>query len=83
MNPVVQGALIGAIPALMAAALATWAAVRTSRVSLEQTNLTLAVDHARWLHDSRMDLYVKMLKFVTVKYDCRKVIRSGGEARLR
>jgi hypothetical protein len=64
MNPIVLGALIGAIPALLAGALATWAAVRTSRVSLEQTELTLAAEHARWLRDKQAEMYVEMIRFL-------------------
>ena len=64
MNPIVLGALIGAIPALLAGALATWAAVRSGRVSLEQTELTLRAEHERWLREKRIELYVEMLRFV-------------------
>jgi hypothetical protein len=77
MNPVVLGALIGAIPALLAAALATWAAVRTSRISIEQTQLTHAADHARWLRDKRCELYVETIKFVSVLSMHREAILAG------
>lgn len=64
MNPIVLGALIGAIPALLAGALATWAAVRSGRVSLEQTELTLRAEHERWLREKRSELYVEMITFI-------------------
>ncbi|SRR6266567_2449618 len=36
----------------------------TARVSLDQTNLTLAADHARWLRDKRSEVYVEMIRFL-------------------
>jgi hypothetical protein len=64
MNPIVLGALISAGPVLVASALGTWATVRTARVSADQTELTLAADHARWLRDKQSDVYVSMIRFV-------------------
>jgi hypothetical protein len=64
MNPIVLGALISAGPVLVASALGTWATVRTARVSIDQTELTLAADHARWLRDKQSDVYVEMIRFV-------------------
>ena len=55
MDPVVTGAIIGAVPALLAAGLAAWA---TSRVS----NRTLAADNAKWLREKRADIYVDTIR---------------------
>jgi hypothetical protein len=79
MNPIVLGALIGAIPALLAATLATWAAVRSGRVSLEQTELTLRADHERWLREKRCDLYIEMGKFLHENSSMRRVLIRKGE----
>jgi len=38
--------------------------VRTAGVSADQTELTLAADHARWLRDKQSDVYVAMIRFV-------------------
>jgi hypothetical protein len=64
MNPIVLGALISAGPVLAASALGAWATVRTAGVSADQTELTLAADHARWLRDKQSDVYVAMIRFV-------------------
>jgi hypothetical protein len=64
MNPAIVGALIGAIPGTLAAALATWASIQASRTNLQQTELTLAGDHARWIREKRADIYVEMLQFI-------------------
>jgi len=64
MNPIVLGALISAGPVLAASALGARATVRTAGVSAEQTELTLAADHARWLRDKQSDVYVAMIRFV-------------------
>jgi hypothetical protein len=52
MNPVVLGALIGAVPVLLASPIATWSAVRSARIGLLATELTLKADHERWLRES-------------------------------
>jgi len=78
MDPIVEGALIGAVPALLGGALATWAALRASRISLEQTELALAADHARWLRDKRSDIYVEMYKWVTnASMNRSRLIKDG------
>jgi hypothetical protein len=77
LNPIVLGALIGAIPALLAGALSTWAAVRGGRVSLERTELTLRADHERWLREKRCDLYIEMIKFLRV----RRTLPAGSAMR--
>jgi hypothetical protein len=64
MNPIVLGALISAGPVLAASALGAWATVRTAGVSADQTELTLAADHARWLRDKQSDVYVAMIRFM-------------------
>ena len=79
MNPIVLGALIGAIPALLAGALSTWAAVRGGRVSLEQTELTLRADHERWLREKRCDLYIEMIKLLREDSKIRTALIREGE----
>lgn len=61
MNPVILGAVIGAVPGTLAAALGTWAAVRSGKVNLSQTQLTLATEHQQWLRDRRSEIYVELL----------------------
>src|SRR5437660_175493 len=63
MNPAILGALIGAIPGTLAAGLATWASVRSSGISLQQTRITLAANHDRWLLEKRADVYLDLLQF--------------------
>jgi hypothetical protein len=53
VNPIVLGAIIGAVPALITAGLAAWAASRVN-------NRTLAAEHSKWLRDKRSDVYVEM-----------------------
>ena len=38
--------------------------MRTARITVDQTQLTLAADHARWLRDKQSDVYVEMIRFV-------------------
>ena len=64
MNPAILGALIGAVPGTLAAALAVWSASRSISANLEQTKLTLAADHKRWLRERRSDVYVDVLRFL-------------------
>jgi hypothetical protein len=79
MNPIVLGALIGAIPALLGGALATWAAMRSSRISMDQTELTLRADHERWLREKRCDLYVEMIKLLREDSSTRRALIREGE----
>src|ERR1700733_6739915 len=64
MNPAILGELIGAVPGSLAAALATWASIRSVNMNLEQTKLTLANDYSRWISEKRADAYVEMLRFL-------------------
>lgn len=64
VNAAILGALIGAVPGTAAAALATWASVRSGRVAVEQAQLAWATDHATWLRDKRSDLYVEGIRFL-------------------
>ena len=61
MNPVVLGALIGEVPV---PPIATWSAVRSARIGLVSTELTLKADHNRWLREQRSATYVGMIKFI-------------------
>ena len=61
MNPAVLGALIGAVPGTLAAALTTWAAVRAANTGVSQAQLTLVTEHHQWLRDKRSEVYVDLL----------------------
>lgn len=62
MNPAILGTLIGAVPGTAAAALATWASVRSSKLALEQAQLAWTTEHANWLRDKRSDPYVEGIR---------------------
>lgn len=55
MNPIVLGAIIGAVPTVVTAGVAAWAASRVS-------NRTLGADHAKWLREKRADIYVDLIQ---------------------
>lgn len=83
MNPVVLGALIGAIPGTIAAALATWASVRAGKLAAEQVRLAQVTEHATWLRDKRSDVYVEGIRFLHQASVWRQeLIRSGAAASL-
>jgi hypothetical protein len=74
------GALIGAVPGTFAAALATWASVRSSRFALDQAQLAWATEHANWLRDKRGDLYVEGIRFLHEASIWRaRLIKAGME----
>lgn len=64
MNPAIAGALIGAVPGTLAAALATWASIQSSKTNLQQTKLTLVGDHSRWMREKRADSYIEMMAYL-------------------
>jgi gas vesicle protein len=72
MNPVVLGALVGAVPGTVAAGLTTWSAGRSARASL-------AADYNRWLREKRADTYVDMLKFPRTSQMRRSVLETPQE----
>ena len=61
MNPVILGAIIGAVPGTAAATLSTWAALRAGKMNFSQTQLTLATEHQQWLRNKRSKVYVDLL----------------------
>jgi hypothetical protein len=63
VNPVITGALIGAIPGTLAAGLTMWAAIHSNRFNLRQTSLILEAEHDRWLREKRADVYVDILQY--------------------
>jgi hypothetical protein len=78
MNPAVLGALIGAVPGTVAAALATWASVRTAKLTAEQAQSAQATEHANWLRDRRSELYVEGIRFLHEASVVRaRLIRAG------
>jgi hypothetical protein len=82
MNPAIIGALIGAIPGTLAAGLTTWASIKSSQFSLQQTNYTLAAEHDRWLRDKRSDVYVDILKFARNAQVRRYRIMNSRDTRI-
>jgi hypothetical protein len=83
MNPAILGALIGAVPGTIAAALATWASVRSSKLAVEQAQLAWVTEHANWLRDKRSDLYVEGISSLHEASVSRaRLIKAGAEASL-
>jgi hypothetical protein len=74
MDPLILGAIIGAVPGSLAAGLSTWAAVRAGKINLSQTRLTLATEHQQWLRDKRSELYVDLLFHAEQLYLRRQAI---------
>lgn len=72
MNPAILGALIGAIPGTVAAALTTWASVRT--VGLAQTR-----EHGQWLRDRRATVYEELISTILEMTDCRDAVLETGQ----
>lgn len=83
MNPAISGALIGACPGTAAAALATWASVRSGKLALEQAQLARTTEHANWLRDKRSDLYVEGIRSLHEASVLRaRLIKPGTEGNL-
>ena len=72
VNLIILGGIIGAVPTL----LASWLALRGSRLT---TELTLAGDHVRWLREKRSDLYIELLTIVNSSHSLRSKIAKGVE----
>jgi hypothetical protein len=83
MNPIVLGAIIGAVPALIGSALTVWVTRRADTARLRQAELTIAAEHAQWLRDRRSDLYPEMIKFAKGLDDCRFHAAAGPKADMR
>jgi hypothetical protein len=83
MNSVVLGALIGAMPGTVAAALATWVSIRTGKLTLEREQVAHTVEHAIWLREKRSDVYVEGIRFLHEASVRRaNLIKSGMESTL-
>ncbi len=77
VNPVILGAIIGAVPGTAAATLSTWAALRAGKMNLSQTQLTLATEHQQWLRNKRSEVYVDLLTYAEQLFTRRqKVVHS-------